>query len=226
MTEKEKLSMKNKKLRIINYLIAASVLAAVGIIYPRLPEQIPANWGFDGTVTFEAKRSIWMIAGMLPLFAVLFDLMPHIDPRRGNYLKFSRFYDGFCIGIQLFLAIVIGIIISESLFPGRLNTVKIILLLLSLMFLLIGNYLPKIQSNFYMGIKTPWTLSSDDVWRKTHRLGGKLYAACGILTLLSTLFLPSDVSGIVLLILVFASTLAVTLASWIWWRKEQEKSGR
>ncbi|MCI9162182.1 MAG: SdpI family protein [Lachnospiraceae bacterium] len=51
-------------------------------------------------------------------------------------------------------------------------------------------YLPKIQSNFYIGIKTPRTLSSDIVWRKTHRLGGKLYVACGILILFSTLTLP------------------------------------
>ncbi|MCI9282785.1 MAG: DUF1648 domain-containing protein [Lachnospiraceae bacterium] len=215
--------MKNKKLRIINYLIVVTVLAAVTVIYPRLPEQIPTNWGFDGTITYGAKYNIWIIVGMLPLFAVLFDVLPHIDPRRSNYQKFSRFYDGFCIGFQLFLTVVIGIIISESLFPGRLHTGKIIFFLLSLMFLLIGNYLPKIQSNFYMGIKTPWTLSSDDVWRKTHRLGGKLYAACGILTLLSTLFLPFYISGIVLLVLVFGSTLAVTLASWIWWRKEQHE---
>lgn len=216
--------MKNKKLRILNYLISAAVLLAVAGLYPRLPEQIPTHWSFDGAVTYGARYQIWLLAGMLPLFAVLFDVLPHIDPRRGNYQKFSRFYDGFCIGMQLFLAVVIGIIVSESFFPGRLNTVRIIFFLLSLMFLLMGNYLPKVQSNFYMGIKTPWTLSSDEVWRKTHRLGGKLFAACGVLILLSTLLLPVNVTGIVLPVLVLSSTLAVTLASWIWWRREQDES--
>lgn len=217
--------MNNKKLRILNYLVASGALLAVACFYPRLPQQIPTHWNFNGGVTYEDKHSIWILAGMLPLFAVLLDVLPRMDPRRSNYQKFSRFYDGFCLGLQLFLAIVLGIIISESLFPGRLNTVKIILLLLSLMFLLVGNYLPKVQSNFYMGIKTPWTLSSDKVWRKTHRLGGKLYAACGILGLLSALFLPANASGIVLLVLVFGSTLILTLASWLWWRKEQAGPG-
>ena len=96
--------------------------------------------------------------------------------------------------------------------------------MLAVMFLLIGNYLPKVQSNFYMGIKTPWTLSSDEVWRKTHRLGGKLYAACGILILLSALLLPASASGVILLILVIGSTLVITLASWLWWQKEQKQT--
>lgn len=213
--------MKNKKLRILNYSIAALVLMIVALLYPRLPDQIPTNWNFNGGVTYSSRFHIWIIAAMLPLFAILFDVMPHLDPRYRNYQKFSRFYDGFCVGMQLFLTMVTGIIISESFFPGRIQTAKVILLMLAVMFLLIGNYLPKVQSNFYMGIKTPWTLSSDEVWRKTHRLGGKLYAGCGILILPAALFLPSFAAGILLLTLVIGSTLILTLASWLWWRKEQ-----
>lgn len=216
--------MKNKKLRILTYGIAALVFVIVAVLYPRLPDQIPTNWGFNGSVTYGSRSNIWILTAMLPLFAVLYDVMPHIDPRRQNYEKFSRFYDGFCVGMQLFLAIVIGILIRESFFPGQLQVIRIVYIMLAVMFLLIGNYLPKVQSNFYMGIKTPWTLSSDEVWRKTHRLGGKLYAACGILILLSALLLPASASGVILLILVIGSTLVITLASWLWWRKEQKQT--
>lgn len=80
--------------------------------------------------------------------------------------------------------------------------------------------MPKIQSNFYMGIKNPWTLSSDQVWRKTHRLGGKLYAGCGILTMLSALLFSDQFTGIMLMVLVIGSTLIISLASWLWWRNE------
>ena len=210
--------MKNKNLRILNYVIAAAVLLIVAFLYPRLPERIPTNWGFNGITNYGPRYTIWLIAGMLPLFAVLLDVTPRIDPRRKNYQKFSGFYDCFCVGLQLFLAIVTGIILRESFFPGQLHTVKIIFFMLALMFILIGNYLPKVQSNFYMGIKTPWTLSSDEVWRKTHRLGGRLYAGCGFLILLSALLLPDSVTGVVLFVLVLGSSLIVTLASWFWWR--------
>lgn len=216
--------MKNKKLRILTYGIAALVFVIVAVLYPRLPDQIPTNWGFNGSITYGSRSNIWILTAMLPLFAVLYDVMPHIDPRRQNYEKFSRFYDGFCVGMQLFLAIMIGILIRESFFPGRIKVIRIVYIMLAVMFLLIGNYLPKVQSNFYMGIKTPWTLSSDEVWRKTHRLGGKLYAACGILILLSALLLPASASGVILLILVIGSTLVITLASWLWWRKEQKQT--
>ena len=210
--------MKNKNLRILNYVIAAAVLLIVAFLYPRLPERIPTNWGFDGVTHYSSRSTIWIIAGMSPLFALFFDIMPYLDPRQKNYQKFIGFYDSFCVGMQLFLAVVTGIILRESFFPGQLHTVKIIFFMLALMFILIGNYLPKVQSNFYMGIKTPWTLSSDEVWRKTHRLGGRLYAGCGFLILLSALLLPDSVTGVVLFVLVLGSSLIVTLASWLWWR--------
>ncbi|MCI8658963.1 MAG: DUF1648 domain-containing protein [Lachnospiraceae bacterium] len=215
--------MKNKYLRILNYAIAVVVIAVVACLYPRLPEQIPTHWGINGISSYGAKFNIWLLAGMHPLFAVLLDLTPHMDPRRNNYQKFSGFYDSFCIGMQLFLAVVTGIILRESFFPGQLHTAKIIFFMLAFMFLLIGNYMPKVQSNFYMGIKTPWTLSSDQVWRKTHRLGGKLYAVCGILLLLSALILPDSITVVLLIVLVFVSTFIVILASWLWWQKESKE---
>ena len=118
--------MKNKKLRILTYGIAALVFLIVAILYPRLPDQIPTHWNFDGSVTYGSRSNIWSLTAMLPLFAIQFDIMPHIDPRRQNYQRFSRFYDGFCVGMQLFLAIVIGILIRESFFPGQIQVTRII----------------------------------------------------------------------------------------------------
>lgn len=210
--------MKDKRLRILNYGIALVMLVVVAVLYPSLPDQIPTSWEFDGTVSYGGKHTIWMLAGMLVLFAFMYDFLPYIDPRKRNYLKFGRIYDFFCVGMQIFLAVTTGIVLSESYYPGRIQAPKVVFVMLSLLFVLVGNYLPKIQSNFYMGIKTPWTLSSDEVWRKTHRFAGKLYVACGILTLLSTLLLPASMAGGVLLVLVLGSTVVVTLASYLWWR--------
>lgn len=210
--------MKNRKLRIANYTIALLTLLVIACLYPSLPSQIPTQWGFDGHVSYGPKSTIWMMGGMFVLFAFLFDFMPKIDPRKRNYQKFGQIYDVFCVGLQVFLAITTGIILSESFAPGRINAPKIILLMLSILFLCLGNSLPKIQSNFFMGIKTPWTLSSEDVWRRTHRLAGKLYVGCGIILLGATLFLPLRVTAVLLIVLVLGSSIAVFLASYLWWR--------
>lgn len=210
--------MKNKKLRIANYVIALLTLLVIGCLYPHLPSQIPTNWGFDGHISYGPKSTIWTMGGLFLLLAFLFDFMPRIDPRKKNYQKFGQIYDIFCVGMQVFMAITAGIILSESFHPGRINAPKIILLMLSVLFLCIGNSLPKIQSNFFMGIKTPWTLSSEDIWRKTHRLAGRLYVACGIMILVSTLFLPIKVTAVLLLVSVLGSSIGVCLASYLWWR--------
>lgn len=215
--------MKDKRLRILNYMIALAMLIVVACLYPRLPDQIPTQWQFNGGVSYGSKNNIWMITGMLVLFAFMYDFLPYIDPRKRNYLKFGRIYDCFCVGLQIFLSVTIGIILSESFHPGRIHAVKVIFIMLSLLFVLIGNYLPKIQSNFYLGIKTPWTLTSDEVWRKTHRFAGKLYVGCGLLTLLSTILLPVPLAGGILLTLVLGSAVIITLASYWWWRKIGEE---
>lgn len=211
--------MKNKKLRAINYGIPLLALICILFIYPHLPAEIPTQWGFDGHVSYGPKRTIWIITGMLVCFSFLFDYLPQIDPRRKNYQKFGAVYDYFCVGMQVFLTITVGIIVSESFYPGRINAGKIVLLMLSILFLCIGNFMPKIQSNFFMGIKTPWTLSNEDIWRKTHRLGGKLYVGSGVIILLSTLLLPMQITVFILTVLVFGSTAAVYLASYLWWRR-------
>lgn len=210
--------MKNKKLRIANYTIALVTLAVIACVYPSLPSQIPTQWGFDGHVSYGPKYNIWMLGGMIVLFAFLFDYLPKIDPKRKNYQKFGQIYDIYCVGIQVFLAITTGIILSESFSPGRINAPKIVLLMLAVLFLCLGNSLPKIQSNFFMGIKTPWTLSNEDVWRRTHRLAGKLYVGCGIILLASTPLLPLKVTAVLLVVLVLGSSIAVFLASYLWWR--------
>lgn len=215
--------MKDRKLRIINYAIPLLTLLCVGFIYPHLPGQIPTQWGVDGHVSYGPKRTIWFIAGMLILFAFLFDHLPQIDPRRKNYQKFGAIYDYFCVCMQVFLMVTVGIIVSESFYPGRINVGKIIMLMLSVLFLCIGNYMPKIQSNFFMGIKTPWTLCNEDVWRRTHRLGGRLYVGSGIISLLAALFLPMQLAAGILMVLVLGSSAAVYLASYLWWRKMADK---
>lgn len=213
--------MKSKKLRIVNYIIAVCNLLTAAVFYPSLPERIPMNWGTDGSVSYNDKIQIFAMCGMAVLFAFLFDVLPKIDPRRKNYQKFGSYYDGFCIFMQLFLYIMTGIILVEAFRPGTVSVPMITMLLVGVLLLFIGNIMPKIKSNFYMGIKTPWALSSEEVWYKTHRLGGKCFFLCGIVMILSA-FLPSKESAFwITMAVIMIACLVPGIMSYVWWRQEQ-----
>ena len=217
--------MKNPKLRILTYLLAAAGLLLAAVIYPRLPQEIPTHWDLDGTVTYSGRHMIFLTSGTgLPL-AVLFDLLPKIDPRRQNYQKFGRYYDLFCVFMEVFLLAINGITLTETFRPGTISVPMAVMLGIGLLFLFLGNIMPKIKSNFYMGIKTPWTISSEEVWRRTHRLGGKCFFAVGFLSIICA-FLPFDGTIVfpVYMVVILAACLIPGIMSYVWWRQEQRKS--
>ncbi len=212
--------MKNPRLRILTYLLAVGSLLLAAILYPSLPEQIPTNWNMDGTVTYSSRYTLFATAGMGLLFAVLFDILPKIDPRRRNYEKFGGFYDMFCVLMQIFMLFTNGIIITESLRPGTLSVPMAVMLGIGVLFVITGNFMPKVKSNFYMGIRTPWTLSSDEVWRRTHRLGGRCFFLAGLIFIICA-FLP-DRGFIFCTAAALIVALIPCLMSYIWWRQEQK----
>lgn len=214
--------MKNRKLRILTYVLALAGILLAAVLYPLLPEQIPTHWNMDGTVTCGSRNTIFITAGMGLLFAVMFDILPKIDPRRSNYEKFGSFYDMFCVLMEIFMLIVNGIIITETLRPGTLSVPTAIMSGTGILFVIIGNFMPKFKSNFYMGIKTPWTLSSDEVWRKTHRLGGRCFFLSGLLLILCA-FLPGSIHHICIIAVLIACFIPGFM-SWIWWRQEHKEA--
>lgn len=213
--------MISKKTRILCGLLACAGLLMTAVSYPLLPEQIPTNWQADGSVAYSPKIQIWLLYAMMPLFAVLFDILPRIDPRKNHYRKFAPYYGRFCIFLEIFLLILLGIILSESFYPGRLSVGRITMVLLGILLMWLGNMMPKLKSNYYMGIKTPWTLSDEDIWFRTHRLGGKTMFAAGAMLLIFGRFLatkhgmPLALSGVLL------AAFLPALMSYVWWKQKQ-----
>lgn len=217
--------MKNKKMRMITYALAAVGLLTTAIVYRWLPDKIPTNWSFDGVVTYSPRNHIWICSGFLPLMAFLFDFMPKIDPRRGNYIKFSVHYDTFCVFIQFFLLTMLGITLSETFFPGKFSVGKIVTIIVGVLFMFLGNIMPKIKSNFYMGLKTPWTLSDEEIWRKTHRLGGKTMFTAGAVSLILSWPLSGNRAGFIIIAILLISVFIPLLMSFVWWRRKYGKAG-
>lgn len=196
-----------------NLALAIFPLIIIGFFYDQLPSQVPLHWGFDSQVRYGAKNSVWLLGALPIVFTILTIFLPLIDPRRKNYAKFSRQYRALITFVNLFILIFLGFLLLEITYPGQISINRLVPIMLGILFIFIGNIMPKFKSNFYLGIKTPWTLSSDDVWYKTHRLAGILWVVGGVLIILSAFILDEKSIamaevGIILLIVVIPSVMS------------------
>lgn len=168
-------------------MVLASILLA-GWFYPQLPEVVASHWNADGQVDGYMGKGIatFLMPGMMLFLAILFFIIPRIDPLGKNIEKFRDAYEEMVIVILAFLFFIflqmmlwnIGIQISMAL------TVPFAI---GLLFIYMGFLLEKAKRNWFVGIRTPWTMSSDRVWDKTHKIGGRLFKMLGILSLLAIL---------------------------------------
>ena len=217
-----------KSRRNIALLWAFSVVPVIILmtVYQKLPERVPVNFGFDGTVNAYGDRAtLWMMAGLGPLMALLFQFLPRIDPKRQNYAKFQRYYDQFAIFMELFLLVVFGLVVTETLRPGTVSIGRAVTALISIMLVLLGNMMGKIKHNYFFGIRTPWTLADPDVWTRTHTLGGKLWFALGVVLLPCSLLLPEQAFFVVLMGGLLGTTALVIVLSYLWYRQKQRGQG-
>lgn len=200
------------------FLIVISV--ALGFyFYSVFPEQVPMHWNVYGQVDSYGSRFAGAIIGpaMLVGMYLLFLIIPLIDPKKEKYGQFAKTY--YFIRLALML-VMLGIFLIASL-AGLGWNVRIeiwIPVLIGLLFILMGNYLGKIKPNWFIGIRTPWTLESPEVWNKTHRLGGKLFMLLGLWLLLAPL-MNGKLVFIGMIILMLLLVLITTIYSYLLFRK-------
>jgi uncharacterized membrane protein len=152
--------------------------------FPHLPDRVPIHWGWDGEPNGWAGRPFGAFA--IPLlmvgFVVLFRVLPGADPRKDNYEKFLSSYDFIAISVVslcfavhcVSLGMALGLPLPvERLGPGMVGA----------FYIGMGNVFPRLRSNWWIGIRTPWSLSSDTNWARTQRIGGYLFVASGVLLL-------------------------------------------
>ena len=211
--------MKFKFTDIIAVLVVVASLVHLIAVYPSLPAEVVTNWGFNGNVEYSSKSTLWVLwavnAGMIPLFFI----MPKIDPKGKSYAKVDGFYTYFRLVMVVFLAVMMEITILSANDPYRFNVGKIAEIGIALLFIFIGNYLPKCKQSFTLGIKTMWTLSDERVWNKTHRLGGVLFVIAGVVTLAAALFCGEKVMFAVTMVTMLGTVTVTTVYSYILYKK-------
>lgn len=174
-------------------IILLQIVIAIGT-FPFLPPMVPTHWNAAGQIDGYASRWVNTILfpaisiGLYLLLRFVSALSPRLGGRSGAAAN-ARIRATLLVAILLFMLVVQLCVTSISL-GVAIDITFVIHLACALLFIVIGNFLGKTRRNFWMGIRTPWTLSSDVVWERTHRLGGWLFVACGLL-ILSTSFVPA-----------------------------------
>ena len=185
---------------ILILIIFGFVLGAY--FYPSLPDKVPTHWNANGEVNGYGSKLFGAFG--LPAISLatylLFLVLPYIDPKRKNYEDFKSTYQFlkyllilFFLGLEVMtLLIASGVIVNKPIF---------IQIMVSLLFILIGNVMGRFKHNYFVGIRTPWTLANEEVWRKTHRLAAPLWVLGGVINILLA-FMGTNFNGIGFMVII------------------------
>ncbi|MGV8150103.1 MAG: SdpI family protein [Candidatus Woesearchaeota archaeon] len=182
--------------------------------YPSLPEKIPVHWNAQGEIDgFSSKEFVFLIPGIYLIFYVISLFLPAMDTYSDNIKKFYNYYYLMKVGLGVFFLALFIITLLPN-YNYAVDVSKTVMILISLLFVLLGHIMGKTKRNYFIGIRTAWTLSSEDVWKKTHALGGKLFMTFGALTLIMSFFLKPEISYSILVIGVILISIFVIIYSY------------
>ena len=157
-----------------------------------LPEKVPLHWNINGEIDrYGDKSSLILVPILLPLMAYLVLLIvPIIDPK-GRIQNMGNKYHRIKVILVLFMT-GLSIFILHAAKTESFANPNVIVLILGFLFLVMGNYFKTIRANYFIGIRTPWTLESEIVWKQTHRLAGKIWVVGGAIIVIASLILEKE----------------------------------
>ncbi|MFK8029639.1 MAG: SdpI family protein [Gammaproteobacteria bacterium] len=211
------------KLDVLSVALVAFTLLLIWVFYPQLPDQIPVHWNSAGEIDKYSSKAIGLL--MMPAVALgtilLMKILPAISPD-GFKLDESRHVLGIIQAVLVALFCAIGIATILISLGYKLDMVKVVLIGSGLMLMATGNVLSKVRKNFFVGIRTPWTLADDEVWSRTHRLAGRTFFGGGLLVCVLALIKPNPV---LLLVGVSVAVLLPVVHSFVVYRQLNPKDG-
>lgn len=205
----------------IPLLIVAAAFAASAIVYPNLPARVATHWNLAGQPNGWSSRAwgAWMLPAFLVGIWAIMRILPVIDPRGTNYAKFQPAFEAIISAVMLFL-LGLHLVVLRAALGHPVEMRRIMPIGIGLLFVVIGNLLPRARPNWFVGIRTPWTLSSDRVWEKTHRFGGRIFVAGGLVSVLAGLFWVQS-AHVVLFGAIALIAVSVMVYSYVEWKREQ-----
>lgn len=191
------------------------------LAYPHMPDPVPSHWNAAGTVDDELPKfwGLVIVPFLMTGLTALFTVLPRIDPLRKNYEKFQSWYEGFILALAVFFfGLQLQIILwgmGTQVSPNLTMPVMI-----GILFIYIGFLMEHTEPNWFVGIRTPWTLSSERVWKKTHDRGGILFKLAGMVSMIGA------IAGVYAWLFIIVPALAVAaytvVYSYVEFRREQD----
>ena len=205
---------------IVLTLIAIAVIAGA-VLWNQLPDQVPSQWNANDEVDGTMPR-FWGVF-LMPLITLgmfgLFLVLPAIDPLKANIAQFRETFNIFIVLIVAFMLYIHGLTLAWGLGYQSFKMSAAMLPFMGILFIAIGYLLRQAKRNFFIGIRTPWTLSSDSVWDKTHQLGSVLFMLSGAFAILGG-FLGGMTAFWLMFVPLIGSTLFLVVYSYVLYKNE------
>jgi len=198
-------------------LLVLLSFATVAVVYPDLPDPMPSHWNLHGQVDGWMPKfwGAFLIPLVMAALWIVLLVLPRISPRGFEMDSFARAW-GFLRVAILAMLFLVGLLVLRAAKTHEPLSKRALLTALGVLFMLIGNVLGKVTRNFFVGIRTPWTLANEEVWYRTHRLAGKLFVAAGLLVAATSL---AGVGPWTILVSVGLATLVPVVYSYVIYRK-------
>ena len=193
----------------------------LGYLWPHLPDKVPLHWNINGEIDrYGNKAELIIIPILLPLLIyIVFLVIPKIDPKNklnkmGNKLQSLK-------ALLTIITSIIALFILYSVKIQNLPNPNYSILGIGVLFVILGNYFKTIQPNYFIGIKTPWTLENETIWKETHRMAGKLWLIGGLVVIFTSLVLDNKSNLTLFLIITGIITVIPIMYSYLLFKKQK-----
>lgn len=180
-----------------------------------LPNKVPVHWNIKGEIDrYGEKSELILIPILLPLLTyIIFIVVTKIDPKNkldkmGSKLEKIKF-------LLTTLMSILALFIIYSAKHQTFTNPNYIILLIGLLYLILGNYFKTIKANYFIGIRTPWTLENETVWNETHKLGGKMWFVGGLIIVISSLMLEKQTNFTLFIVITAIITVTPVVYSYL-----------
>src|ERR1035437_6878637 len=191
-------------------------------VWNSLPESVPTHFDLAGNPNdWSSKTSLIFITGALSIgMYLLMVVIPFLDPKKKIQQMGDKYYN-----LRFMLTLFFSILATYIIYIGKEGSIKdpkLLLALIGLLFAMLGNYFQTVRPNYFIGIRTPWTLESENTWKKTHRLGGRMWMAGGVLIALLSFSIPNNPAFMIIFFTILAIiTIVPVVYSYFEFQKEK-----
>ncbi len=218
--------MKSRIILLIAGIVFLGSLAVSLWAWGQIPDgaQIPIHWGLNGEANGYAPKAVGLLLmpAIIAVMGLLFGAIPYLDPRRGHQER-STTGRLWIMGAAIVVLGAVHVAATLTAVGAPIDIGRVVVVAVGGLFIVIGNYLGKVRSNWFIGIRTPWTLSSERAWSRTHRLGGYLFMAAGVVSVALAIVAAPTVFAFAMIGGAAAAGIVPVVYSYFAWRSDPDR---